>query len=61
MAQIRHGTGDGVQQLHNELPLEGKSRDSCVQSPLRYLLFQTVGDEGDGGNILVMSFEVKDR
>lgn len=38
VAQIRHGTGDDAQQPHNELPLEDKRRDSCLQSPLRCLL-----------------------
>lgn len=34
VAQIRHGTGDDAQQPHNELPLEDKRRDACLQSPL---------------------------
>lgn len=38
MAQIRHGTGNDAQQPHNELPLEDKRRDACLQSPLRCLL-----------------------
>lgn len=61
VAQIRHGRGHGAQQLHNELPLEGKSRDSCPQSPQRYLLFQAVGGEGEWVQIFCWwVFEVKD-
>lgn len=50
MAQIRPGTGDVAQLLHNEVPLEGKSRDSCLQSPLRYL-FGVVWDEMKRGGV----------